>query len=210
MFKPSLRGYSQKTSTLADLVQNYIPVASRSQRLKLLTEYAFGALRDPLRADYVAAVGDLTSVHALRDIRRRMLVDEEGQQILRDRPRVNDSTWNKERLGCLPKNTFGYHYFTWMSKFNYSSEDRTPTKYVPDLELAYIMQRYRETHDTLHVLLNYDVTVSEELAVKWFEMIQLGLPSTALAAFFGPFNLLANRDLGQLQRLTTTYLPHIL
>lgn len=54
-------------------------MASRSQRLKLLTEFAFGALRDPTRADYVAAVGDLTSVHALRDIRRRMLVDDEGQ-----------------------------------------------------------------------------------------------------------------------------------
>jgi len=32
----------------------------------------------------------------------------------------------------------------WMSKFHFTPEDRTPTKYVPDLELAYIMQRYRE------------------------------------------------------------------
>ncbi len=95
----------------------------------------------------------------------------------------------------MPENTFGHQYFKWMSKFDFSAEDRTPTKYVPDLELAYIMQRYRETHDTLHVLLNYDVTVAEELAVKWFEMIQLGLPSTALAAFFGPLNLVKERNI---------------
>lgn len=58
-----------------------------------------------------------------------------------------------------------------MSKFTFNAEDRTPSKYVPDLELAYIMQRYRETHDAIHVLLNYDVSVAEELAVKWYEMI---------------------------------------
>lgn len=62
-----------KTSNLLDLVQEYVSVPSTAQRLKLLTQFAFGALRDPMRADYVAAVGDLTSVHALRDIRRRMM-----------------------------------------------------------------------------------------------------------------------------------------
>ena len=72
---------------------------------------------------------------------------------------------------ALDPKTFGHQYALWMSKFHFTSEDRTPTKYVPDLELAYIMQRYRETHDTLHVLLNYNVTVAEEIAVKWFEMI---------------------------------------
>ena len=69
----SQRGFSSKTSSLADLVQSYVSVPSHSQRLKLLAEYAFGALRDPQRADYVAAVGDLSSVHVLKDIRRRML-----------------------------------------------------------------------------------------------------------------------------------------
>jgi hypothetical protein len=64
---------TMKTSNLLDLVQEYVSVPSTTQRLKLLTQFAFGALRDPMRADYVAAVGDLTSVHALRDIRRRMM-----------------------------------------------------------------------------------------------------------------------------------------
>jgi hypothetical protein len=39
----------------------------------MLTQFAFGAVKDPEKADYVAAVGDLTSVHVLKDIRRRML-----------------------------------------------------------------------------------------------------------------------------------------
>lgn len=31
-----------------------------------------------------------------------------------------------------------------MGKFHFSPEDRPPARYVPDLELAYILQRYRE------------------------------------------------------------------
>ena len=60
------------------------------------------------------------------------------------------------------------------------------------------------------MLLNYDVSVAQELAVKWFEMIQLGLPSAALAAFVGPLNLLGRGELGELDKLTRTYLPHVL
>jgi ubiquinone biosynthesis protein Coq4 len=53
--------------------------------------------------------------------------------------------------------------------------------------------------------------VAEELAVKWFEMIQLGLPSTALAAFFGPLNLmLLQRNYTEIDKLVNQYLPHIL
>ena len=62
-----------KHSSLIDLVQSYVSVPTTTQRLKLLTSFAFGVLKDPLRADYVAAVGDLSSVHALKDIRRKMM-----------------------------------------------------------------------------------------------------------------------------------------
>ena len=33
------------------------------------------------------------------------------------------------------------------------------------------------------------VSVEEELAVKWYEMHEIGLPGAALASFFGPLNL---------------------
>jgi hypothetical protein len=47
------------------------------------------------------------------------------------------------------------------------------------------MQRYRDTHDVLHALLGVPVSVTGEVALKWFEMAQTRLPMTALAAFFG-------------------------
>ena len=84
---------------------------------------------------------------------------------------------------------------------------------MQDIELAYVMQRYREVHDTLHVLLGYDVSVPEELAVKWYEMGHLGLPFAALASFLGPVRLAADalikRDNTEIAKLTFEYLPHV-
>ena len=59
------------------------------------------------------------------------------------------------------------------------------------------MQRFRETHDLVHVLLGLPPTVKGELALKWFELVQTGLPVSALSAFVGPAALAAadRRDL---------------
>ena len=57
-----------------------------------------------------------------------------------------------------------------MEFHHYSSEERPKVKYVPNMQHAYIIQRYKETHDCMHVLLGYNTSVAEEVAVKWFEM----------------------------------------
>ena len=47
------------------------------------------------------------------------------------------------------------------------------------------MSRYRQVHDLMHVLTGCPISVSGEVALKWFELIQTGLPMTGLAAVFG-------------------------
>ncbi len=115
--------------------------------------------------------------------------DEEGRAILYDKPRVTSETWNLDDLIALPKGTFGHEYAFFMSSHGFTSDERPVVKYVADLEHAYILQRYKEVHDMAHVLLGYGTSVTEEIAVKWFEMIQTELPMSALAAFVGPLNL---------------------
>lgn len=51
------------------------------------------------------------------------------------------------------------------------------------------MQRYRECHDFYHCICNMPVNVESELAIKYFEFANLGLPMTGLAALFGPLRL---------------------
>ena len=40
-----------------------------------------------------------------------------------------------------------------MTRNGFTPSGRPLAKYVPDLELAYVAQRYKEIHDFLHVLL---------------------------------------------------------
>lgn len=46
-----------------------------------------------------------------------------------------------------------------------------------------------QVHDFWHVLSGLPPTVVGEIALKWFEMMQTGLPVTALSAFVGPLRL---------------------
>ena len=164
---------------------------------------AFGALTNPERADLVSATADLSSHRALERLQAKMKEDSEGSQILKDMPRVNSTTWNFDDLLTLPENSFGHVYASHMSAQGLNNDDRPLVKYVSNPEHAYILQRYKETHDITHVLLDYGITVSEEIAIKWFEMIQTELPMNALASFVGPLNLiLIQRDMQQMNKLT--------
>lgn len=62
--------------------------------------------------------------------------------------------------------------------------------YIDDPELAYVMTRYRECHDFYHAVCGLSVSVPSELALKVFELANIGLPSTALSALSGLFAFL--------------------
>ncbi|MEQ2187647.1 Ubiquinone biosynthesis protein [Goodea atripinnis] len=55
------------------------------------------------------------------------------------------------------------------------------------------MLRYREVHDLLHTLLGMPTNMLGEVAVKWFEAAQTGLPMCALGAVLGPLRLNSRR-----------------
>jgi ubiquinone biosynthesis protein COQ4 len=75
--------------------------------------------------------------------------------------------------------------------------------YIDDPELAYVMQRYRECHDFYHCICNMPVSVTYELALKFFEFANLGLPLAGISAAFGPLRLTQ----AQRHKLFTEYVP---
>eukprot|EP01132_Coremiostelium_polycephalum_P003802 gene3802-4731_t len=143
------------------------------------------AFRDPGRGDMVAALGEVTGGCAVSAMRKKMEQDPIGRELLRDKPRIRLSTY-PENLHLLPRSTFGGAYYHFMSSHGYSADERTEVRMIEDDTDAYVMQRYREVHDFWHVLSGIETNVLGELAVKWLEMVQTGLPSTALSAFVGP------------------------
>ncbi|KAJ7081847.1 putative COQ4 protein, responsible for restoring ubiquinone biosynthesis [Mycena belliarum] len=164
---------------------------------------AFMALANPRRGDMVAALGETTAGPALPRLRDIMLSSTEGRQILKDRPRINSMTVDMAKLAQYPEGTLGRAYITWLERCGVTPDTREPVHYIDDPELAYVMQRYRECHDLYHCIVNLPVSVDSEIAVKYFEFANLGLPMAALSALFGPLRL--NR--AQLQRLFSEYVP---
>jgi ubiquinone biosynthesis protein COQ4 len=58
-------------------------------------------------------------------------------------------------------------------------------QFIDDVELAYVMQRYREVHDVFHAVLLMPTTMLGEVTVKWIEALQLRLPMCIAGAIFG-------------------------
>jgi len=170
-------------STMTPLYPGHIPTTGL-QKLILAGGSAVTSLADPWRADMVAVNGEVTGVAALRYMHTRMSRSEEGQRVLALQPRITSSILPD--LAQLPPSSLGHHYQSFLSRYNITPDSRSPVTFVDDLELAYVMTRYRETHDLTHCILDMPTTMVGEVLVKWVEALQLGLPMCVGGAIFGP------------------------
>lgn len=173
------------------------------QKALLAVGSGVAALQNPYRHDMVAVLGETTGHLALVNLRDKMRNDPEGYTILIERPRIRLSTLDLKEMASLPDGSFGREYLRFLEDNRVTPDTRADVKFVDDEELAYVMQRYREVHDLLHTLLGMPTNMLGEVAVKWFEAAQTGLPMCALGAVLGPLRLNASR----LQLLFTSLGP---
>ncbi|EDV27459.1 uncharacterized protein TRIADDRAFT_20604 [Trichoplax adhaerens] len=195
---------NQETDTRKVLYNQHIPTTN-FQRAALAFGSAFAALNDPRRHVMVADLGEATGQFALERLRSKMNADPSGRQILRERPRIHSSVVNLDKLRNFPEDSFGKAYVQFLDTNEITPDSRMPVRFVDDEELAYVMTRYREIHDFVHTLLGLSISVPNEIIVKWFEMIQTGLPMCMLGSFFGPLKL----SLGDNFILTRYYIPWV-
>ncbi|XP_078082840.1 ubiquinone biosynthesis protein COQ4 homolog, mitochondrial [Mustelus asterias] len=177
--------------------------SSPLQKVLLASGSALMALYNPYRHDMVAVLGETTGLLAIRKLRDGMRNHPEGNQILQERPRISTSTMDLASLRELPEGAFGREYVRFLDVNQVTPDSRMPVKFVDDEELAYVIQRYREVHDFMHTLLGMPTNILSEVAVKWFEAVQTGLPMCILGAVFGPL-LLSGR---KMQVLATDLIP---
>lgn len=177
---------------------------SLAERVGLAVGSAVQSLRDPRRGDMVAALSEATAqpvfINRLRD---QMLSHPIGRQILKERPRITSATLSLEYLRSLPRNSVGFTYGAWLDREGVTPDTRDATRYIDDEECAYVMQRYREAHDFYHAITGLPVIVEGEIALKWFEWMNMGLPVAALSALFGPLRLSRK----QRARLRAVWIP---
>ncbi|KAI9913056.1 hypothetical protein PsorP6_006014 [Peronosclerospora sorghi] len=159
------------------------------QKLVLSVTSAISVFANPERSDMLATLGEVTGHDALRSIHARMCADPVGVRILTEKPTIRNDKIDMDYLRTLPDDTFGRHYASFMDSHGFNAEDRALVRFVDDPELAYVMQRLRESHDFWHTLFGVPPTVLGEIALKFVEMAHFGLPVSALSAFVGPLRL---------------------
>ena len=159
---------------------------SMLQRGLLALGSAAAALHDPYRHDMVAVLGETTGTAAASRMLGQMMSTDEGRAILRDKPRITSESLGLEALRTSPVGTFGRAYADFMVAHDITPDTRAPVRFVEDVQLAYVVQRYREVHDFWHALLGMPATLEGELAVKWFEAVHTRQPMCGLGAVFGP------------------------
>lgn len=173
------------------------------QKAILTCGAAAAALLDPRRHDMVAVLGETTGSKALTSLYARMIDDPEGSRILVDKPRINSSTIDLDALRKLPTDSLGRMYIRFLEDNKVTPDSRLPVQFVDDPELAYVMQRYREGHDLFHTVLGMPTNMLGEVAVKWIEALQTGLPMCYGGAVFGPLRFRPK----QRQKYVSVYLP---
>ena len=105
-------------------------------------------------------------------------------------------------LRALPENSVGLTYVDWLDREGVSPDTRDSVKYIDNEECAYVMQRYRESHDFYHALTGLPVFVEGEVALKAFEFANTLLPMAGLSTFAVTRMKPAERS-----RFWHTYLP---
>lgn len=159
----------------------HIPL-TRTERVFLALGSAVTSLLHPQRHDMVAALGEATaSPFFLTRLRNTMLASATGRRILRDRPRITSATLSLESLRRLPENSVGRVYAAWLDREGVTPDTRDAVRYVDDEEEAYVMQRYRESHDFYHAVTGLPVWVEGEVGLKGLEFANLGLPMAGLS-----------------------------
>jgi ubiquinone biosynthesis protein COQ4 len=167
----------------APLYPRHVPT-SGLQRLILAAGSAVAALADPYRADMVAVNGEVTGGAALQRMLATMMGSAEGRAVLAVRPRITSG--QLPALARLPPGSLGHGYQAFLARHNITPDSRAEVQFVDCPDLAYVMTRYRETHDLTHLVLDMPPTMVGEVAVKWVEALQLGLPMAVGGAILGP------------------------
>lgn len=200
--------------------RHYIPPLTPLQRLGTLLHSSLTAINNPTRADAVAAVGEVTGSYALSKILVAMEKNDVGRRILVERPLVDDTVAKRaskllehhnQNIEQQQSNniTFGAAYATFLHTHDFHPNERSKIRYISDPNLSYVMARYRQSHDYWHVLTGLPPTVLGELALKWLELLQTGLPLAALSATGGAMGVTSNNMLSNAEKeiLWDVYFP---
>ena len=73
----------------------------------------------------MASLAEITGSSTLNSLKKRMLKSTEGRKLLVEKPTLNSSVLELDKLSKFPKDSLGLHYSQFMIKNNLTSDSRT-------------------------------------------------------------------------------------
>jgi ubiquinone biosynthesis protein COQ4 len=143
-------------------------------------------MRDSEQTSEIHVTEEITGRGRFRQIRRELFDGEEGRALLEDRPELCSAEVDYDALRALPEGTLGKAYVRHLDDNGLSADYQAAvTRYVDEPEMAYLMRRFRQTHDVWHALTELGTQGHEEVIIHAFSWGQLQLPVSAMVVVFG-------------------------
>src|SRR5207237_6002766 len=131
-------------------------------------------------------VEEITGRPRYRRLLEQLAASADGQRILAERPELSSQHVDFEALRALPEDTLGGAYVRHLDGNGITADyQAAATRHVDDPDMAYLMRRFRQTHDVWHALLGIGITGHEEVLIHWFSFGQLRLPVSAMIMVLG-------------------------
>ena len=143
-------------------------------------------LGDSTKTHEIHRVEEITGRPRLRRLLTEMYRSPEGRRLLRERLELSSKTVDFARLRLLPEDTLGGTYVRHLDGNGITADYQAAgTRHVDDEDIAYLMRRFRQTHDVWHALLGLGIEGHEEVIIHAFSYGQLRLPVSGLIMVFG-------------------------
>ncbi len=161
-------------------------------------------LGDSTKTHEIHRVEEITGRPRYRALLREYAETPEGRRLLAERPELSSRHVDYDRLRRLPTSTLGGAYARHLDDNGLTADyQAAATHHVDDPDMAYLMRRFRQTHDVWHALLGIGVTGHEEVLIHWFSFGQLRLPVSAMIMALGSLkHLVLERRWDALRRST--------
>ncbi len=138
------------------------------------------------RTDEIHVAEELTGRDRFAHLRQTLFDDDEARALLDVRPELCAKQVDFDALRRLPRGSLGFRYVDHLDRHGLSADSQAArTRFVSDPEIAYLMRRFRQTHDVWHALVGLGTRGHEEVLLHAFSWGQLGLPVSALVVVFG-------------------------
>ncbi len=158
-------------------------------------------MADSTKTHEIHRVEEITGRPRYRALLAAMHASREGQRVLMQRPELSSAQVDFAALRALPGDTLGGAYARHLDGNGITADyQAAATRHVDDPDVAYLMRRFRQTHDIWHVLLGLGITGHEEVVIHAFSFGQLRLPVSAMIMLFGSLkHLVLERRWGALR-----------